>query len=226
MALRPVSDLGLVDPTTVPVRGDEGAPEPVQVPSAVSVASGPGAPEGPSRPRRARGKRVSTARQPASAEPSRPSVPLADEPTRFLQIMVAGELRDRLARASFQLEPAHPRLHHQKTIIAALIWRYVKPDDAEPLAELSTLLDQFENDDLVDVPGQVKVGANVPASLKRRLDGAVLALRSRHRRVSGKSILSALVARYVDPVDVTELGELLVNYEAAARPRRAEQAAA
>lgn len=88
------------------------------------------------------------------------------------------------------------------------------------------MLDQFENDDLVDVTGQVKVGANVPASLKRRLDGAVLALRSRHRRVSGKSILSALVARYVDPVDVTELGELLVNYEAAARPRRAEQAAA
>jgi hypothetical protein len=140
--------------------------------------------------------------------------------------MVAGELRDRLARASFELESAHPRLRRQKTIIAALIWRYVTPEDRDALAGLSALLDRFEDDDVVEVPGQVKVGANIPASLKRRLDGAVLALRSRHRRVSGKSILSALVARHVDPADVSCLGELLVDYDAAARPRRAERAAA
>ncbi len=148
------------------------------------------------------------------------AVPLAHEPTRFLQIMVAGELRDRLARASFELEPTHPRLRHQKTIIAALIWRYVDPQNAEELLALTALLDDFEGDDIADVPGEVKVGATIPASLKRRLDGTALTLRTRHRRVSAKSILSALVARHVDPADLSKLIELLEDYDDAFRPRR------
>jgi hypothetical protein len=90
---------------------------------------------------------------------------------------------------SFELEPAHPRLRHQKTIIAALIWRYVDAEDADALADLSGLLEEFEDDELVDVPGQVKVGANIGTSLKRRPDGAALSLRSRQPRVGKEHLV-------------------------------------
>ena len=247
MALRPVSDLGLVDPTDVDVlpgprpaprdtdaagheraRERTGALVPVQDPAPpaeppVGADGGEGASQedeeaerAPSKPRRRPERKRSRKRTAAAPD----AVPLADELTEFVQFMAAGELQHRLARASLALKRTHPRLRHQKTIIGALVWRYVDVEDPDLKLQLGELLDEFEDDDLAQVPGQVKVGANIPQSLKWRLDAAAVDLQTRHRRASAKGILSALIARHVDPADLDGLIELLEDYDRALRPRR------
>ena len=121
--------------------------------------------------------------------------------------MVPGELHERLADVSHRLAAEHHKLRHQKTIIGALLWRHVDPDDPERLSRLGETLDAYLQTELAD-PSEIKVGANVPFSLKYKLDGAALALRRTRRAASAKTLLSALLWRHVQRDDLVALVEL------------------
>jgi hypothetical protein len=54
------------------------------------------------------------------------------------------------------------------------------------LRELSAALDAYMQTDISEAPSEVKVGANLPFSLKYRLDGAALALRRTRREATAK----------------------------------------
>jgi hypothetical protein len=216
MALRPVSELGLADATDVgePTNGATGAsapapPRPRPAPS--------------SRPRRAR-REPAPADQTAATRPriksaERPELPLSDQPTVFVQVMVTGELHERLTETSHRIAAEQWKLRHQKKIIGALVWRHVKPDDAESIRLLGGALDEFLETDVAEAPAEVKVGTHMPFSLKHNLDGAALALRRTRRAASGRTLLSTLIWRYVRPENLDELLVLLEEYHEASRPR-------
>lgn len=216
MALRSVSDLGLSDATEVLVPEDR--PPSARPAGRASRGAAPNPRRNGSRP-----PRPPRQTDPASPSPQstiqRPVVPLADEPTKFVQIFVPGELQERLADASHTLAADHEKLRHQKTILGALIWRYVKPEDPESLRELGAALDGFLATDLSQTPAEIKVGGHLPFSLKYKLDGAGLRLKRTRRQASAKTLLSALIWRYVDPTDMSDLVELLGAYHAASRPQ-------
>lgn len=166
-------------------------------------------------------KQGALAGEPAAVhEPrERKDVPLADEPLTFLQIMVPGELHERLSDVSHVLAAENHKLRHQKTILGALIWRHVHPDDHESVRDLGAALDAYLSTDLAEAPAEIKVGAHLPFSLKYRVDGAALALRRTRRDASAKTLLSALIWRHVDPQNLAPLVELLCAYHDAVRPR-------
>lgn len=217
MPLRPVSELGLTDATDVePVVRDQRQPprkrapseRPQPAPRSKSGASSNG------------GAPAETQEQTPTAAPAhRPGVTLADEPATFLQIMVPGELHERLTDVSYALAVEHRKLRHQKTILGALIWRYVRPDDPESLGGLSSTLDAYLATDLAEAPAEIKAGAHLPFSLKHSLDGAALALRRTRRDASAKTLLSALVWRHVESPAPAPLVELLETYRELVRPR-------
>jgi hypothetical protein len=132
--------------------------------------------------------------------------------------MVAGELQERLADVSHLLAAEHRKLRHQKTILGALVWRYVDPDDPQRLQELGETLDAYFATDLAEVPAEVKIGAHLPFSLKYRLDGAALALRRTRRDASAKTLLSALVWAHVERDGLPQLLSLLAAYRDALQP--------
>ena len=217
MPLRPVSELGLTDATEVePVARDQRQNPRKRTPSDASrparrsksqASSNGGAP-------------AETQDQTSTAAPAhRSGVTLADEPTTFLQIMVPGELHERLTDVSYALAVEHRKLRHHRTILGALVWRYVDPDAPESLRELGGALDAYLATDLAEAPAEIKVGAHLPFSLKHRVDGAALALRRTRRDASAKSLLSALVWSRVDPQDLGSLVELLGAYYDVVRPR-------
>lgn len=208
MALRPVSALGFEDPTDIDARDE------------ALVA--------PAKPRRRASPRK-PARQPAQSLPAsvpptpvvavdRPAVPLADEAAIFVQIMVPGELHERLGDVSHALAAEHRKLRHHKTILGALIWRYIDPDDPVLLRELGAALDEYLAGEIAEAPAEVKVGATLPFSLKYRLDGAALALRRTRRLASAKTLLSALLWHHVRRDDLGDLIALLSAYREASAP--------
>ena len=208
MALRPVSTLGLADATDLAPASALGA----QDAPAVAVASAP-----PQRRASRRSPRAS--RSPLEGARAIASVgALSDEPTTFVQIMVAGELQERLADVSHLLAAEHRKLRHQKTILGALVWRYVDPDDPQRLQELGETLDAYFATDLAEVPAEVKIGAHLPFSLKYRLDGAALALRRTRRDASAKTLLSALVWAHVERDGLPQLLSMLAAYRDALQP--------
>jgi len=221
MALRPVSDLGLVDATDVAGRSLEPTPTPTPA-TRRAPSRTPRLPGETSRPR-ASARRTSTpAKPPAAVTPvERDPTPavLANESTTFVQFMVPDALQARLADMTYALALEHRKLQHQKTILGALVWRYVDPDDLPSLAGLSELLDAFLVDELAEAPAEHKVGAHLPFSLKYRIDGVVLKLRRTRRAATAKSVMSALIWRYVDPADPLGLVELLGEYRAQLQPK-------
>jgi hypothetical protein len=116
------------------------------------------------------------------------NIPLADEPTAFVQIMVPGELQERLADVTHVLSLTNPKVRHQKTILGVLVWAYIDPDDPTSLNRLGHTLDQYLDTDAAEVPADSKVAAHMPFSLKWRLDGAVIKLRRTRR--SGRTTTS------------------------------------
>ncbi len=212
MVLRPVSDLGMSDATDVARPEQSASPPPRRTTSAAAKTT-----------RRRTRREPSTKSQSASpgTTVARPAVALADQPTTFVQIMVPGELHERLAETSHALGAEHRKLRHHKTILGALVWRYVHPEDAQRMRELGSALDAYLNTDVSEAPAEIKVGAHLPFSLKYALDGAALALRRTRRTASAKTLLSALIVRDVDPSDVSELVELLAAYHKASRPQPA-----
>lgn|ERR1035438_1141630 len=223
MALRPVSDLGLADATDVDSRSESAPVRPASRPRIREPAPRTRAPQGVRAARRKRGglDKLQTEggeRTVVVKKSERPAVPLADEPTSFVQFMVAVELHERLAETSHALALDHRRLRHQKTILGALVWRYINPDQPQSLRELGLALDAFLSTNVSEAPAEVKVAAHLPFSLKYRLDGAALSLRRTRRDATAKTLLSALVWRFVDPVDLDPLILLLEPYYAATRP--------
>lgn len=209
MALRPVSALGLADPTDIDPR--DGA--------AVSESQRR---QRPNSRKPAAGKRTELRAKAAPVSPAavidRPTVPLADEAAIFVQIMVPGELHERLADVSHLLAAEHRKLRHHKTILGALIWRYVEPGSPELLRELGAALDEYLADAIAEAPAEIKVGATLPFSLKYRLDGAALALRRTRRLASAKTVLSALLWRHARTAELDALVELLSAYRVASAP--------
>jgi hypothetical protein len=215
MALRPVSTLGLVDATDVAGRASEAqAPAPAR--RRAPVTSGQTSSPRPSR-RRTAPRPTPAASATMQREPG--AVDLANENTTFVQFMVPDALQARLADMTYALALEHRKLQHQKTILGALVWRYVDPDDLQSLARLSELLDEFLADELAEEATEHKVGAHLPYSLKYRIDGVVLKLRRTRRAATAKSVMSALIWRYVDPADPDGLVELLGAYRAQLQPR-------
>ncbi len=221
MALRPVSELGLADATDVDAR------EPATLAVKEPPASPPTAPRAP-KPRARRtarrsdvlpDQRTSSAQTAKEVGERRARIPLADEPTVFVQFMIAGELQERLGDASHALALEHRKLRHQKTILGALVWRHVDPDDADSLGQLGEILDAFLQTDIAEAPAETKVAAHLPYSLKWNLDGAVLRLRRTRRAATAKAMLSALVWRHVDSQQLDRLIPLLEAYQKAVRPR-------
>ena len=212
MALRPVSSLGLADATDLTPPAATAAAAAPSALTEVAVVK-------PRKPRRSPSRAPRSRSEPAPDPPSEPAVPpLGDEAAVFLQIMVPGELHERLADVSHLLAAEHRKLRHQKTIIGALLWRYVDPDDRERLAALGETLDAYLATELAEVPSEIKVGANLPFSLKYQLDGAALALRRTRRAASAKTLLSALIWRHVERDDLAELVDLLAAYHQALQP--------
>ena len=123
VALRPVSELGLVDATEIE--------QPSEAPDAPSASR----PKPRRRPRRtADAERESPlaaaasqhaagagTSSPVNSRPGRaeerPQVPLGDEATVFVQFMVPGELHQRLLDTCHVLAADHRKLRHQKTIL-------------------------------------------------------------------------------------------------------------
>jgi hypothetical protein len=208
VALRPVSALGLADPTDIEQRQAEAAS--VKKPRQRRTT--------PKRPATELAEPAAAVARPARPVIARPEVPLADEPAIFVQIMVPGELHERLADVSHALAAEHRKLRHHKTILGALIWRYVDPGDPALLRELGTALDAYLAGEIAEAPAEIKVGATLPFSLKYRLDGAALALRRTRRAASAKTVLSALLLRHVKTGDLDDLVELLSAYREASTP--------
>lgn len=210
MALRPVSALGLADPTDIDPRDGAAASESKrrQRPTSRKPAAG--------KRREPRAKAPPPVSRAAVID--RAAVPLADEAAIFVQIMVPGELHERLADVSHLLAAEHRKLRHHKTILGALIWRYVEPGSPELLRELGAALDEYLVDEIAEAPAEIKVGATLPFSLKYRLDGAALALRRTRRLASAKTVLSALLWRHARTADLDALVELLSAYRVASAP--------
>jgi hypothetical protein len=240
MPLRPVSELGLSDATDLePREGEESAApafearaEPPVHPEPPAQGDPPAEPAEPAEPSTvpnlaARRPRISRPRRERRAAPAprevgetaKRAVALSDEPTVFVQIMAPGELHERLGDTSHALAAEHRKLRHHKTILGALVWRYVQPQDPEALRELGGLLDEYLETEIAEAPAEIKVGAHLPFSLKYTLDGAALALRRTRRAATAKTLLSALIWRHVDPDRLDELVELLGEYREASRPR-------
>jgi hypothetical protein len=68
------------------------------------------------------------------------------------------------------------------------------------------------------LPSGIKAGALLPFGLKYNLDGVVLALRRTRRAASAKTVLGALIWRYVDPQDIADMAELLLEHDEVSRP--------
>jgi len=177
---------------------------------------------------RSTGARATPERTPSPAATPLEATTLGDEARVFLQFMAPKVLRRRLEYVSFELAERFPRVREHQTILAALLWKHVDHQDVEQLRALGELLDDYARDPLSELRGDGKVGANIPYSLKRRVDGAALRLKDTHEHASVRAITSALIWRYVDvddPGRFDELVSMLSSYDAEAFPKRRAQAA-
>jgi hypothetical protein len=224
MPLRPVSELGLAEATDVDVRepADQKAPARAQRRSRRTSSTSSKAKKDKAAGGTPPASTIdATATSEPASEPVRAGVSLGDEPTIFVQAMLAGEVHQRLADASHAIAADHWKLRKYKTILGALLWRHVRADDPASLRELSAALDAFLATDAAEAPAEIKVGAHLPFSLKYSLDGAALALRRTRRDASAKTLIGALIWRYVDPADPGPLAELLQRYDEVSRPHPA-----
>lgn len=227
MALRDVSDLGLVDATDVVVDDGQapqthrGAPASQRADAASAERARRAAPPKPRQRRSAPARRAAAPVQPMPQQ-------LAGEEEFVVNVRVPGEVHAQLENVSLTLagsrDRAVRRLRLHKTILGALVWRHVHPDDSDALHRLGELLDAYEDTELGDAPGDKRLSVWLPFPLKHAVDQAAASLRQRTgRRASAKVLLSALVWRYARGDQLDSLLEDLRAYSAQlAPPRRAE----
>jgi hypothetical protein len=144
---------------------------------------------------------------------------LGDERLAYLQADVPEEALKRLKKVSFELagqQPQEPQLAHHQTILGALIDAHVDHTDERRLTDLARLLDAYRDSPWRALATPRRLSARVPASLKRRTDGCVLALSLTGREVSVKLLVAALVWHHVrSKRDDPELFAALVGTTAA-----------
>ncbi len=154
------------------------------------------------------------------------------EEVQFLQVMAPPALVDALATAKFEVALSHRRLCLQRCLVGGLLLRYLDRRDADVLSELAELVEAWHADPVSRAPANTKLGWRIPASIKRELEGVVLALRQppygfAGSDVSARLVVCALIWRHVDPTPagVPRLVELAEPYyhrfEAPAARRRA-----
>lgn len=210
--------LGLTDPREVsgPARRPAPPAQPHEPePTRAETAPPPRAlapPAAAPRPQRLPARRPSPRPTPRPAAADGPASRPAPEERTFVQIMVAPEVRERLADASFALEDVRPGWHLQQTIVGALIARHVQPDDPQAMDALLERLAAWTEDPLSQRRGEaLKLGWRLPHSLTRRLDKAVLRLRASHRHLapSAKALIASLIVGELTADTPAELEQLI-----------------
>lgn len=228
MPLRDASEIGVPDIRRFSdLRVTDGSPDP-------TTRHAPR----PERPRRLDAK--AAAAVPAVAESPLPPQPqsspllaaaslerqvlLGDERLVYLQADVPNEVLQRVKEVSFELAAEHPRLARHQTILGALVWSHVNHIDEGCLANLAALIDDYRESPWHSLPEPRRLSGRMPAVLKRRIDGSVLALSQTQREVSVKRLVAALVWRHIrsaheDLVAYTTLVEKIAAYHDAISER-------
>jgi len=122
---------------------------------------------------------------------------LADERQLYLQSDVPELAMQRVKLVSFELADEREHLRRHQTILGALVWAYVDHTDQGKLDELADLLDAYRGGPWHGLPEVRRLSARVPASLKRRVQGTVLALSATGRDATTRVLIAALVWRHV-----------------------------
>lgn len=143
---------------------------------------------------------------------------LGDERLVHLQADVPDVVLQRVKLVSFELAADHPHLRRHQLILGALVWAHVDHADQEKLDALAELVDRYAAGAWHGLPEVRRLSGRMPASLKRRMEGAVLAIDGSQRDVSAKSVVAALVWRYVvsggeDPARFRGLVDALGGYQ-------------
>lgn len=189
-------------PTTAPPAAEESAivaaPRKRRTPALASVPTA--RPAAPASGPRGRSDQLDSSRHAADR------VLLGDERQVYLQADVPEVALQRVKTVSFDLADAHRHLSRHQTILGALVWSYVDHTDQTKLDLLADLLDAFRVEGWHGLPEDRRLSGRVPISLKRRMEGSVLALEHTHRDVSAKVVLATLVWRHVAPRDTDEAG--------------------
>jgi len=169
--------------------------------------------------------------QPAVGGPERPPGPpahksqvamedralLADERQSYLQSDVPELALARVKLVSFELADEREHLRRHQTILGALVWARVDHTDQVKLDELADLLDDYRAGPWHGLAEVRRLSARVPASLKRRVQGSVLALSATGRDASTRVLIAALVWRHVvtegeDPAGFARLVDIVGAY--------------
>jgi len=142
---------------------------------------------------------------------------LGDEQMVHLQADVPDVVLQRVKQVSFELAGDHPHLRHHQTVLGALIWAYVDHTHQDKLDALADLVDAYAAGAWRGFPEVRRFSGRMPASLKRRMEGTVLALAGTQRDVSAKTLVAALVWRHVaarddDEVRFARLVDVLGGY--------------
>jgi len=132
-----------------------------------------------------------------SAAPGTARVPLSEERLVHLQADVPEEALRRVKTVSFELADVHAHLSRHQTILGALVWAHVDHADQGRLDELADLIDAYRFSPWHGLPEPRRLSGRMPASLKRRVEGTVLALEHTQRDASAKLLVAALVWRHV-----------------------------
>lgn len=122
---------------------------------------------------------------------------LGDEELVYLQVDVPEVALQRVKLVSFELASDHRHLRRHQTILGALVWEHVDYADQRKLEDLADLIDAYHAGSWYGQPEVRRLSARMPVSLKRRVEGTVLALAHTHRAVSAKTLVAALVWRHV-----------------------------
>ena len=160
-----------------------------------STDPGAGEPR-PARPQPDRREGAAPAPPPVAAV-ERPAGGFGDEPLAYLQADVPDAALQRLKEVSFEIAARRPQLARHQTILGGLVAAHVDHTDVARLAELAALLDAYRDGPWHELATPRRLSARVPASLKRRTEGCVLALSLTGREVSVKLLVAALVWRHV-----------------------------
>lgn len=166
--------------------------------------------------------RVASPGPPVTPTPQSPSLAatrplLGDERLVHLQADVPEVVLKRVKDVSFELAEDHPHLSRHQTILGALVWEHVDHRDQRKLDELADLVDDYGKGPWCGQAEERRLSGRMPAGLKRRVEGTVLALEHSQREVAVKLVVAALVwrhviSRYEDQARFARLVDTLGDY--------------
>ena len=122
---------------------------------------------------------------------------IGDEVQVYLQASVSEAALQRVKLVSFEVGEDRPHLRRHQTIVGALVWEYVDHTDQAKLDELADLVDAYRKGGWHGLPEVRRLSARIPTSLRRRVEGSLLALAGSQRDVSARLLVAALVWRHV-----------------------------